>query len=61
MSNEIARRVFEPFYTTTRTGKTGLGLAIAYFIITNTHSGTLEVQSSEDNGSKFIVKLPIGL
>ena len=61
MSNEIARRVFEPFFTTTRTGKTGLGLAIAYFIITNTHSGTLEVQSSEDNGSKFIVKLPIGL
>jgi len=61
MTSEIARRVFEPFFTTTRTGKTGLGLAIAYFIVTNTHSGTIDLKSEEGVGTKFTIKLPIGL
>jgi len=61
MTAEIARRVFEPFFTTTRTGKTGLGLAIAYFIVTNTHSGTIDLESKEGVGTKFTIKLPIGL
>jgi len=54
----IRKRIFEPFFTTKETG-TGLGLSITYFIITEEHSGTMEVESSLGKGTKFIIKLPI--
>lgn len=60
IKKELVKRVFEPFFTTTRTGRTGLGLAKAYYIITSTHNGTIDVESEEGIGTKFIIKLPIG-
>ncbi len=53
-------RAFEPFFTTKDVGiGTGLGLSVSYFIITENHDGTIEVESAPGKGAKFIVKLPL--
>lgn len=60
MDELTRRRVFEPFFTTRPTGQgIGLGLTVAYFIVTRNHSGQLLVESSPGRGSRFSVKLPI--
>lgn len=59
MPDEVARHVFEPFFTTKEIGQgTGLGLSVSYFIITEHHGGTLEVESTPGEGTCFFVKLP---
>lgn len=56
---EIQSKIFEPFFTTKEVGKgTGLGLSISYGIIEK-HNGTLEVTSVENEGTQFLIKLPI--
>ncbi|KAA3609958.1 MAG: HAMP domain-containing protein [Calditrichaeota bacterium] len=58
MSEDVLKRVFEPFYTTKDVGKgTGLGLSISYGII-HDHDGDIEVLSKPGKGSDFIIKLP---
>lgn len=60
MSAEARQRVFEPFYTTQATGQeTGLGMSVAYFIVTEYHQGTIEVESEAGKGSSFIITLPV--
>jgi PAS domain S-box-containing protein len=60
MSREVARRVFEPFFTTREPGRgTGLGLSVSYFIITATHKGAIAVQARPDRGTAFVVRLPL--
>ena len=57
---EIREKIFQPFYTTKPTGEgTGLGLSLAYDIITKGHAGTLEVDSEPGKGSAFIIRLPV--
>lgn len=57
--DEVRNHIFEPFYTTKPVGKgTGLGLSVSYGIIEN-HQGLLEVESEENKGTTFRVKLPI--
>lgn len=59
IEESIRKRIFEPFYTTKPVGEgTGLGLSVSYMIVTNNHQGTLEVESEEGKGSKFIIRLP---
>ncbi|MFN8354595.1 MAG: tetratricopeptide repeat protein [Spirosomataceae bacterium] len=56
----ILPKIFQPFFTTKPTGEgTGLGLSLAYDIVTKGHGGTLEVESIEGEGTTFVVKLPI--
>lgn len=53
-------RVFEPFFSTKEVGvSTGLGLSVAYAIVTKGHHGSIEVQSRLGEGSCFIIKLPL--
>ena len=60
MTDEVKAKIFQPFFTTKPTGQgTGLGLSLAYDIITKGHGGTIEVESLEGEGTTFIVKLPI--
>ncbi|MBW7991638.1 MAG: CBS domain-containing protein [Planctomycetes bacterium] len=57
---ETLSKIFEPFFTTKPVGKgTGLGLSVSYDIITNKHKGTLLVDSTVGEGTKFTIKLPI--
>ena len=58
MSEAVRAKVFQPFFTTKPTGQgTGLGLSLAYDIITKGHGGTLKVESTEGVGSEFIIQL----
>jgi len=56
-------RIFERFYRagedrSRKTGGFGLGLPIAK-AISNSHGGSIEVESELDKGSTFTVRLPI--
>ncbi len=60
MIETIRQRVFEPFFSTKDVGVgTGLGLSVAYAIVTNGHHGTIDVLSQPGEGCCFIIKLPI--
>jgi CheY-like chemotaxis protein len=52
----VARRLFEPFFTTRRAG-TGLGLATVGEIVRD-HNGAMNVQSKPGQGSRFEAWLP---
>jgi PAS domain S-box-containing protein len=49
-------RIFDPFFST-RQGRSGLGLATAYSIVTR-HGGTIRATSSPGHGATFILELP---
>jgi len=52
-------KIFQPFFTTKPTSQgTGLGLSLAYDIVTKGHGGELKVETKEGEGSAFIVSLP---
>ncbi|AQG80895.1 ATP-binding protein [Spirosoma montaniterrae] len=53
------QKIFQPFFTTKPTGEgTGLGLSLAYDIVTKGHNGTLMVSSEENKGTTFTISLP---
>ncbi|WP_229236226.1 sensor histidine kinase [Emticicia sp. TH156] len=55
----VKSKIFQPFFTTKPTGQgTGLGLSLAYDIITKGHGGTLNVETKEGEGTTFVIKLP---
>jgi signal transduction histidine kinase len=52
-------KIFQPFLYYKPTGQgTGLGLSLAYDIITKGHGGELKVETKEGEGSEFIIQLP---
>lgn len=57
MEPAVARRVFEPFYTTKDEKGTGLGLSITYGIVTRL-GGQIEVQSKPGAGTTFRIWFP---
>ncbi|ODG97936.1 ATPase [Nostoc sp. KVJ20] len=60
MSEQIQKQVFNPFFTTKPVGKgTGMGMSISYQIVTETHAGKLECQSTPAEGTEFIITIPI--
>ena len=59
MPEGVRTKIFQPFFTTKPTGEgTGLGLSLAYDIITKGHAGTLNVASREGEGTTFTIRLP---
>ncbi len=59
MPENVRAKIFQPFFTTKPTGQgTGLGLSLAYDIVTKGHGGTLEVETKEGVGTTFIIKIP---
>ena len=54
---EALPRIFEPFFTTKSNG-TGLGLSITYGIVRE-HHGTVDVESRPDEGTTFVLTLPV--
>jgi signal transduction histidine kinase len=60
MFEAIREKIFHPFFTTKPTGQgTGLGLSLAYDIVTKRHGGTLEMDSQENIGTSFVINLPV--
>ncbi|WP_367291337.1 PAS domain-containing sensor histidine kinase [Laspinema palackyanum] len=60
MSEEVRQRLFDPFFTTKPVGKgTGLGLSISYHIVVEKHGGQLQCISTPDEGTEFIIEIPI--
>jgi signal transduction histidine kinase len=57
MPPDVANRIFEPLFTTKRSG-TGLGLAVAQQIVTQ-HRGTIEVISEVGQGTTMQICLPL--
>ncbi|MBD0336117.1 MAG: hypothetical protein ICV62_11560 [Cyanobacteria bacterium Co-bin13] len=52
--------VFDPFFTTKPVGEgTGMGLAIAHQIVTQTHGGSLSLTSSQTGYTTFEICLPV--
>nr|WP_294874124.1 7TM diverse intracellular signaling domain-containing protein [uncultured Pedobacter sp.] len=59
MPEEVRQKIFEPFFTTKDVGEgTGLGLSIVFRIIEN-HHGNIEVVTKVNQGTEFIITLPI--
>jgi CheY-like chemotaxis protein len=59
MSEDVRKRLFQPFFTTKPTGKgTGMGLAAVYGTV-KSHHGAIEVQSAPGAGSTFTLCLPM--
>lgn len=59
MTTAEAAHIFEPFYTTKEPGQgTGLGLATSQRVVQQ-HGGDIEVVSKPNEGSTFIVRLPV--
>jgi signal transduction histidine kinase len=57
MSEEVRRRIFEPFFTHGKPRGTGLGLAITRAIVEQ-HGGSIQVESVPGRGSTFTLELP---
>ena len=57
---EIHSKIFDPFFTTKPVGKgTGLGLSISHQIIVEKHHGMIMCNSVPEEGTIFIIKLPV--
>jgi two-component system NtrC family sensor kinase len=58
ISRDLIDKVFDPFFTTKPVGEgTGLGLAICHKIVEE-HGGDMDVESEEEKGTTFIIRLP---
>ncbi|OQX91261.1 MAG: hypothetical protein B6D58_08625 [candidate division Zixibacteria bacterium 4484_95] len=58
MDEKTASRVFEPFFTTKGEKGSGMGLSVAYGIISS-HNGTIDVNSQPGKGTVFTIKIPL--
>jgi signal transduction histidine kinase len=55
---KVLDKIFQPFFTTKPTGQgTGLGLSLAYDIVTKGHGGEIKVNTKEGEGTEFIIVL----
>ncbi|MBI3714292.1 MAG: PAS domain-containing sensor histidine kinase [Burkholderiales bacterium] len=60
ISDKNLQKIFDPFFTTKLgQGGSGLGLSIAYNIVTGMLGGKIEVHSELGRGSEFVIDLPL--
>jgi len=59
MDGEVLKKIYTPFFTTKDVGQgTGLGLPVVHGIVTS-HGGSINVESSVNQGSRFEIQLPL--
>ena len=55
----VKAKIFQPFFTTKPPGEgTGLGLSLAYDIITKGYGGAMTVETKEGEFTEFFIRLP---
>jgi len=59
MTEEVKRRVFDPFFSTKGVKNSGLGMSVSYGIIKR-HGGEILIESEWGKGTTFIIHLPTG-
>lgn len=60
MSDVLQSQIFQPFFSTEpKIHENKLGLAISYQIITENHCGKLQCVSSPEQGTEFIIQIPV--
>ena len=60
ISENIKKRVYDPFFTTKPVGKgTGMGLSISYQIVVEKHCGSLECISTPGEETEFVITIPM--
>ena len=57
MPEDVKKNIFDPFFTTKLAAGTGLGMSMAYGIISR-HGGKIEVESKLGEGSTFTLQFP---
>jgi signal transduction histidine kinase len=58
IKREDQEKIFDPFFTTKPLGKgTGLGLSVTYGII-QSHNGSIDIESEENQGTTFVISFP---
>jgi len=57
MSQDLAAKIFDPFYTTKGIGNSGLGLSVSWSLIARA-GGEIQVASKPGKGSLFTIRLP---
>ena len=61
MPSSIRSRIFDPFVTTKRgEGGSGLGMHLVYNLVTQALNGSISLDEEYDNGTRFIIFLPLG-
>ncbi len=58
MDKETMKHIFEPFYSSSKRGGTGLGMVIVKNVV-EAHDGHMEVDSSPGNGTKITITIPV--
>jgi signal transduction histidine kinase len=58
MSKEVLDRIFEPFYSSSKDGGTGLGMVIVKNVI-EAHEGKLNIESTPREGTRVTIRLPL--
>lgn len=59
MPASVVEKIFEPFFTTNRSqGGSGLGMHIVHNLVTMGLHGSIECESKEGSGTKFIMNIP---
>jgi hypothetical protein len=58
MSEDVQKRIFDPFFTTKTPGRIGLGMSVAFGMMTR-HGGKIDVKSEVGEGSTITLTLPI--
>lgn len=57
---ENMSKLCDPFFTTKPIGKgTGLGLSISHAIVTEKHGGQLQIFSAPNEGTEFVIEIPL--
>lgn len=60
MTDAVRSKLFHPFFTTKPIGKgTGMGLSISQQILVEKHKGQLQCISAPEEGTQFIIEMPI--
>ena len=60
MSEDVQKRLFDPFFTTRTPGRIGLGMSVAYGVMTR-HGGKIDVKSEMGKGCTITLIFPIAV